>query len=136
MHTGLDTQDDLAHQIDHGRKQHRACILYFGRAGKQCIDPLGIEQILQHAPGHHTDRSLFRKRFEDFPQRHRHPCPSFTGSLLLARGTKLPKNSSTLEGLTLGVSPSANCSWRLPPPTSPTTTTPVWMPMRTAMRMP
>src|SRR5215475_6383136 len=55
--------------------------------------------MLQHATGHHTDRSLFHKRFKDFPQCHRHPCPSFTGSLLLARGTKLPKNSSTLEGL-------------------------------------
>src|SRR5262245_66175244 len=58
--------------------------------------------MLQHAPGHHTDRSLFHKRFKDFPQCHRHPCPSFTGSLLLARGTKLPKNSCTLEGLALG----------------------------------
>src|SRR5262249_947018 len=64
-------------------------------------DPLSIEQMFQHATGHHTDRSLFHKRFEDFPQRDRHPCPSFIGSLLLARGTKLPKNSSTLEGLTL-----------------------------------
>src|SRR5262245_37022413 len=56
--------------------------------------------MLQHATGHHTDRSLFHKRFKDFPQCHRHPCPSFTGSLLLARGTKLPKNSCTLGGLT------------------------------------
>src|SRR2546423_15702949 len=62
--------------------------------------------MLQHATGHYTDRSLFHKRFEDFPQRHRHPCPSFTGSLLLARGTKLPKNSSTLEGLVLRAYPS------------------------------
>src|SRR4051812_11185961 len=62
--------------------------------------------MLQHATGHHTDRSLFHKRFEYFPQCHRHPCPSFTGSLLLARGTKLPKNSSTLEGRTLNA-PSA-----------------------------
>src|SRR5215471_17436117 len=57
--------------------------------------------MLQHATGHHADRALFHKRFEDFPQCHRHPCPSFTGSLLLARGIKLPKNSSTLEGLVL-----------------------------------
>src|SRR5215471_6910172 len=55
--------------------------------------------MLPHATGHPTDRSLFHKRFEFCPQCHRHPCPSFTGSLLLARGTKLPKNSSTLEGL-------------------------------------
>src|SRR5262249_6059555 len=65
----------------------------------QRIDPLGIEQMLQHATGHHADLALFHKRFEDFPQCHRHPCPSFTGSLLLARGIKLPENSSTLEGL-------------------------------------
>src|SRR5215468_4268368 len=32
----------------------------------------------------------------------------------------------------LGVSPSANCSCRVPPPTSPTTTSPVWTPRRTA----
>ena len=32
----------------------------------------------------------------------------------------------------LGVSPSANCSCRVPPPTSPTTTSPVWIPRRTA----
>src|SRR5215471_1545038 len=57
--------------------------------------------MLPHATGHPTDRSLFHKRFEFCPQCHRHPCPSFTGSLLLARGTKLPKNSSTLEGLPL-----------------------------------
>src|SRR5215471_12752326 len=55
--------------------------------------------MLPHATGHPTDRSLFHKRFEFCPQCHRHPCPSFTSSLLLARGTKLPKNSSTLEGL-------------------------------------
>src|SRR6516162_6514809 len=57
--------------------------------------------MLQHATGHHADRALFHKRFEDFPQCHRHPCPSFTGSLLLARGIKLPENRSTLEGLGL-----------------------------------
>ena len=32
----------------------------------------------------------------------------------------------------LGVSPSANCSCRVPPPISPTTTSPVWIPRRTA----
>ena len=32
----------------------------------------------------------------------------------------------------LGVSPSARFSRFVPPPTSPTTTRPVWMPMRTA----
>ena len=32
----------------------------------------------------------------------------------------------------LGVSPSAKCSCRVPPPTSPTTTSPVWNPRRTA----
>ena len=36
----------------------------------------------------------------------------------------------------LGVSPSANCSWRLPSPTAPTTTRPVWIPTRTATRTP
>src|SRR3989441_9847129 len=34
----------------------------------------------------------------------------------------------------LGVSPSANGSWRTPSPTSPTTTTPVCIPSRTATR--
>ena len=33
-----------------------------------------------------------------------------------------------------GVSPSASCSCRAPPPMSPTTTTPVWMPIRTDSR--
>src|SRR5215471_3290137 len=101
MHTGVDTKDDLAHQIYHGRKQHRTRILHFGSASKQRINPLGIEQIFQHTTGHHTDRPLFHKWFEHLPQRQRHPCPSFTGSLFLARGTKLPKNSNTLEGLAL-----------------------------------
>ncbi len=112
MHTGVDTQDDLAHKIYHRRKQHRARILHFGSAGKQRVDPLGIEQMLQHATGHHTDRSLFHKWFEHFPQCHRHPCPSITGSLLLARGTRLPKNSSTLEGL--GLWPSPPCHRLIP----------------------
>src|SRR6266705_4714387 len=103
MHTGLDPKYDLAHKIYYRRKQHRARILHFGRTGKQRIDSISIEQMFQHATGHHTDRSLFHKRFEDFPQRHRHPCPSFTGSLHLARGIKLSKNSSTLEGLALEV---------------------------------
>ena len=34
----------------------------------------------------------------------------------------------------LGVSPRASCSCRSPPPISPTTTRPVWMPRRTASR--
>src|SRR5215467_8776370 len=68
--------------------------------------------MLQHATGHHTDGALFHKRFEDFPQCHRHPCPSFTGSLLLARGTTLPKNSSTLEGLRVKARISSKKVWR------------------------
>ena len=98
MHAGLDTKHDLAHQVYHRRKQQRPRILHFGGACKQRIDPLGIEQMLQHATGHHTDRSLFNKRFEDFPQRYRHLCPSFIGSLLLAGGTKLPNIAAPWKG--------------------------------------
>src|SRR5882762_11012098 len=111
MHAGLDTKHDLAHQVYHRRKQQRPRILHFGGACKQRIDPLGIEQMLQHATGHHTDRSLFNKRFEDFPQRYRHLCPSFTGSLLLAGGTKLPNIAAPWKGCTRHSPPVNVSSW-------------------------
>jgi hypothetical protein len=96
---GVDPQDDLAQKLSPRCPQPRAGLLPFGSAGTQRLDPLGMAQRLPHATGHHTERALCHKRCAYFPPCHRPPCPSFTGSLLLARGTKLPKHSSTLEGV-------------------------------------
>jgi hypothetical protein len=67
MHTGLDSQYNLSHQVDHGGKQQFPRILYFGGACKQRIDLVGIQQIFHHAARHHADRSLLNKRLEHFP---------------------------------------------------------------------
>src|SRR3989442_1398602 len=80
MHTGLDSKYNLSHKIHYGRKQQLTRILLFGSPCKQCIDPCGIEQILQHATRHHTDRSLCNKRLEHLAQRNRHLCASLQES--------------------------------------------------------
>src|SRR5215510_10856142 len=46
--------------------------------------------------------------------------------------TALAGASASSRAAILGVSPSARCSCRPPPPMTPTTTGPVWMPRRTA----
>src|SRR3989441_7372166 len=80
MHTGLDSKYNLSHKIHYGRKQQLTRILLFGSPCKQCIDPCGIEQILQHATRHHTDRSLCNKRLEHLAQQNRHLCASLQES--------------------------------------------------------
>src|SRR2546422_10889215 len=80
MHTGLDSKYNLSHKIHYGRKQQLTRILLFGSPCKQCIDPCGIEQILQHATRHHTDPSSCNKRLEHLAQRNRHLCASLQES--------------------------------------------------------
>src|SRR2546427_10734947 len=90
MHTGLSSKYNLSHKIHYGRKQPLTRILLCGSPGKQRIDPCGIEQIVQHATGHHTDRSLCHKRLEHLAQRNRHLCASLQESRMVSNNSPPP----------------------------------------------
>ena len=56
--------------------------------------------------------------------------------ICLTVGLRSVGSFTTSFGRMFGVSPTASCSCRPGPPTSPTTTRPVWIPMRAATRTP
>jgi hypothetical protein len=61
MHTGLDSQYNLSHQVDHGGKQQFPRILYFGGACKQRIDLVGNEDSPQQATGYQKENRLLMR---------------------------------------------------------------------------
>jgi hypothetical protein len=65
MDGGMHPQHDFTHQLHQGGKQSLTGILSLGRAGKEGIKALRIQESLQDGSGHDTDGTLLDEGGKD-----------------------------------------------------------------------
>jgi hypothetical protein len=75
MHSGMNAENDFAHQLNEGGKQESACILFLGGMGKKIVDALGIEESFQDRSSHHADGPFLNEGGKDGVQQHGRHLP-------------------------------------------------------------
>ena len=84
MDRGVQTKDDLTHQLREAGEEQAVRILPLGSPLEELIEAPGVKEAFQDGPGHDTDGALLQERLKDrFEDHQKQGSTKDGGSLLL-----------------------------------------------------